>query len=635
MIQSSQPPSLLINRLAVYRKGKAVYDELFHSGVNIIRGSNSSGKSTIADFLFFVLGGDFNKWKPEAEECDFVFAELQVTGAVLTLRREITRSTRQNMGIFWGAVDSALGSSAEGWQFFPFQRSESKMSFSQVLFNALGFPEVRGDADSNITMHQLLRLLYVDQLSSVQSLLRDEDFDSPLTRRTIGDLLFGIYDDTLYSAEMALREAKKRLEGTDSQLKNLLVVFDETEQEIEIDKITNLIDEKEGQLQKISSALKDYDSTKEIKDASISEEMEILRARYIGLQDRLANLKNSAHRLMLDIEDSHRFIWNMEERIKAFDQASVARDSLSTMRLNQCPVCLSVLGDNFPEGVCHLCKNPISPESQKSQMLRMKQELLFQIRESKQLLIAKEDEHASILRQLPELEEEVVIAKLELEEELGRVRTTRDRHLDELLTQKGRLESEILSLHRQAKALSVLETLKKRQRDLKSTIQSLALSIHSRREKQKKHLGLAHDKIEMFAAEFLRTDLPREDFFMTPERIKVDFEKNTFSVNDRNQFSASSIVYLKNCIHYAIFFASLELAFFRYPRFILCDNMEDKGMEEKRSQHFQRKIVETARNYSGPFQIIFTTSMIDPSLDDTPLCVGQKYSKENKSLKFV
>ncbi len=588
MIQGSQPSSLLINRLAIYRKGKAAYDELFHSGVNIIRGSNSSGKSTIADFLFFVLGGDFNRWKPEAEECDFVFAEVKVNGAVLTLRREITRSTRQNMGIFLGDFDSAQGSSAEGWQFFPFQRSASKMSFSQVLFNALGFPEVRGDADSNITMHQLLRLLYVDQLSSVQSLLRDEDFDSPLTRRTIGDLLFGIYDDTLYSDEIALREAKKGLENTDSQLKNLLLVFDETEQEIEIDKITNLIDEKEEQLQKISSALKDYDSTKEIKGDSITEEIETLRTRYIGLQDRLANLRNSAHRLILDIEDSHRFIRNMEERVKAFDQASVARDSLSTMILNQCPVCLSLLGDNFAEGVCHLCKNPISPESQKSQLLRMKQELSFQIRESKQILIAKEDEHVSISRQLPELEEEVIIAKRELEEELRRVRTTRNRHLDELLTQKGRLESEIFSLHRQAKALSVLETLKKRQRELNSAIQSLSISIHTKREKQQKHLGLAHDKIEMFAAEFLRSDLPREDIFTTPERVKVAFDKNTFSVNERNQFSASSIVYLKNCIHYAIFFASLELDFDTLDLFYAI-TWKIRGWKRREAKTFKEK----------------------------------------------
>jgi hypothetical protein len=93
-------------------------------------------------------------------------------------------------------------------------------------------------------------------------------------------------------------------------------------------------------------------------------------------------------------------------------------------------------------------------------------------------------------------------------------------------------------------------------------------------------------------------------------------------------------VYLKNCVHFAIAFASLDLDFFRYPRLILCDNMEDKGMEEERSHNFQRKIVELSNKYSLSHQIIFTTSMIAPELDSTLYCIGDKYTQLNKSLKL-
>jgi hypothetical protein len=94
-------PSLFLNRLVVFGRGRPVYDEEFRLGVNIIRGSNSSGKSTITDFIFFVLGGDISAWKPEAERCDYVMAEVAVNGKPLTLRRQITANARQSMEIFW------------------------------------------------------------------------------------------------------------------------------------------------------------------------------------------------------------------------------------------------------------------------------------------------------------------------------------------------------------------------------------------------------------------------------------------------------------------------------------------------------------------------------------------------------
>jgi hypothetical protein len=104
-------------------------------------------------------------------------------------------------------------------------------------------------------------------------------------------------------------------------------------------------------------------------------------------------------------------------------------------------------------------------------------------------------------------------------------------------------------------------------------------------------------------------------------------------VDGRQNFSASSVVYLKNSVLYAIFFASLENDFFRYPRLIMCDNMEDKGMQEARSQNLQRTIVELSNKAKVEHQIIFSTSMIDASLDIDAYCIGDFYSKENKTLK--
>src|SRR5258708_752880 len=111
-------PTLRVNRLAVFRHGRSVYDQKFHSGVNIIRGANSTGKSTIADFIFFALGGDVANWKPGAASCDFLVAEVKLNEAAVTLRRKISQHRNQPMDVYWGEMEAGLASAVQGWQVY-------------------------------------------------------------------------------------------------------------------------------------------------------------------------------------------------------------------------------------------------------------------------------------------------------------------------------------------------------------------------------------------------------------------------------------------------------------------------------------------------------------------------------------
>ena len=47
---------LQLNYLRILQGVHVAYEEQFHEGVNIIRGQNGSGKSTIADFIFSSWG---------------------------------------------------------------------------------------------------------------------------------------------------------------------------------------------------------------------------------------------------------------------------------------------------------------------------------------------------------------------------------------------------------------------------------------------------------------------------------------------------------------------------------------------------------------------------------------------------
>src|SRR5262249_13408624 len=151
-------PTLMVNRLVVQRGGRAVYDERFHTGVNVIRGANSSGKSTVLNFIFYGLGGDLADWSETALLCERVELEVQLNGKTATLSREIARLSGQPMEIFGGDFDSAQKAPRAEWVRYPYRRSASQESFSQALFRLLKIPEVASDVSGNITIHQLLRL---------------------------------------------------------------------------------------------------------------------------------------------------------------------------------------------------------------------------------------------------------------------------------------------------------------------------------------------------------------------------------------------------------------------------------------------------------------------------------------------
>jgi hypothetical protein len=190
-------PTLQVRRLKVKQSGSTAFDERFHGGVNILRGANSSGKTTVLDFLAYSLGYENVPWKPEALLCDSVLVEIGANGVGMTLQRPVAHKAQNPMLVFWGTMDDAEIAPYSAWEAYPFRRSERKESFSQVLFRALEMPEV-GAGEQNITMHQVLRLLYADQQSPHASLVRPEAFDAALIREAVGDFLFGVYDAQLF-----------------------------------------------------------------------------------------------------------------------------------------------------------------------------------------------------------------------------------------------------------------------------------------------------------------------------------------------------------------------------------------------------------------------------------------------------
>ena len=158
--------------------------------------------------------------------------------------------------------------------------------------------------------------------------------------------------------------------------------------------------------------------------------------------------------------------------------------------------------------------------------------------------------------------------------------------------------------------------------------------LGSLRQEAAERRPLALSRISELGMGLLRSDLPRQSEFINASDLAVNFVNDSISVGGLVNFAESSNVILKNSAILALFLAACDDEQFNHPRFLLIDNIEDKGMEEERSHLFQRRIVERSTESRLPYQVIFTTSMMNPALELEDYTIGPAYTSECRSLRL-
>jgi hypothetical protein len=629
-------PYLLLKRLVVYNyQGAVAYDASFHEGLNIIRGENSSGKSSVSNFIFYALGGDFNNWTTEASLCTDVYAEIVVNSITITLLRKITDKSFQPMSIYYGNFEEAIKSRNDGWKVYPYKQTDNYKSFSNVLFEILGYPETRADTDNKITVHQILRLIYIDQDSPIQNLFRFERFDVSLVRQAISELLLGIYDDSLYNDRVHIRELKREFDDKSKRLANIKSAFrlaGNIISRVDIDTRLKKAEEQLSNLDVQIAAVKE----KEIVSRRLTSKsnIELLQQELRQAQEGSSKALETIDRLDDEILDSSFFIETLKKRVQAIDDSIYTKSVFGTLPIYHCPQCLNELKGVDDSTICGLCKEPITLEENKSQSLRIKQELLLQIKESTELLRSKVEANNANKINIKSVLDRVRLKQKDFDIALKDTSSNRDTSLNELYSNRGSVESQMEYLIEQRKTVDLLEGLSQECSVLNIEIDKLKLQIDDKENLQKQRFYAAQTDISRIAKYILSKDLDRQNEFKNANHVNVDYTDDVFDVDGKFNFSASSNTYLKNAVRFAIFFASLSNPLFRFPRFILCDNVEDKGMEEVRSKNFQRVIAEISKRAPSNHQIILTTSMVDEGLNQDPtLVIGDFYDHSNKTLK--
>jgi hypothetical protein len=618
----------------VLQHGFIAYDQEFHEGVNIIRGENGSGKSTIADFIFYALGGEFDSWKNAAAQCSEVQAEIVTNHGKLTLLRLIgTKATP--IKVFFGPFEQAEKHALDGWEIFPIRRTERRESFSQVLFRSLDIPEAQSFGASNITMHQVMRLLYSDQRTPSTRLFRFESFDKQDIREAVGDLICGISGYEIYEISLKLRDLDAEFARVSQRLMALIQALPVNAQLDRPDTIVNkcrqLDEEKAAAYKEIENvdSLVDQSDTKGFLKNRESEQKSLVKEKRA-----IASLEESISKHSLELGELIEYQAFLHEHIEQVKVAENTFQAIGAIEFTTCPACLSDLQPVPDLHVCNVCGQNTDPKEDQSKYNQVRLDLEIQLRESKQLYAEHEARLAEDRVELRRSKQSYSKNLSEYSAKFDLSSSPREAFLAERYQRIGQIDQERTYLTEMLSVAEEVQSLSQHKQQLQGEITKLLdRKVVLERQafyRRSKALNAVSDWGRML----LKSDLDRQQEFKNPEVLELNFRDDAIFVDGQMNFAESSNVYLKNTAIFSMFMAAGYDELFNHPRFILLDNVEDKGMEVERSHLFQRLIVEHSTELRERHQVIFTTSMMNPELELEDYVIGPHYTHDNRTLRL-
>ena len=192
----------------------------------------------------------------------------------------------------------------------------------------------------------------------------------------------------------------------------------------------------------------------------------------------------------------------------------------------------------------------------------------------------------------------------------------------------GRIDGERAALERLRDRVLEVQALIEEKAELQKQIGALRDRLRTLQAASARRRSLAMSMVSDIARDILRQDLERQVEFRNAQAVAIKFADNSVMVDGVLNFAESSNVILKNTAILSLLLGATQDRDFYHPQFILMDNIEDKGMEQVRSHNFQEIVARASESADIEHQIIFTTSMISPELDDERYTIGPYYTHD-------
>lgn len=636
---TKNPSYLKINRLIITKNGLRVYDELFHDGINIIRGEHSVGKSTILDMIFYILGGELAKddWKYPVDVCSNVNAEITINGHILTLSRPIDSTGKiPHIKIYEGKYEEAI-KDVEGWNEYGSRRNDNRLSFSEIMFEFFNWGQYKSSDYNNLTMHQVMRLIYLSQSSDSNRIFRKEqsNSDNENTRIAIAEFLLGLDDLETYSYRQKLLKYERDYERSGTELRTYFGLIG-NDADLTVDKINEQIKIKNEELniieEKRNSLLESEDNLEDNTNLDLTIERNNTIARVQSLTNKI-NIKNNELQLSkVEVQDCILFGENLTNRIKALNESTNTYNDLGKVSFEYCPCCLTPIIETDSKNECALCKSVGEKYSLEEKYIETLNELQYQKRQNDKIIVRLLERIEYLEHYLLEKNQELQFAQNRLFE-ISLVSNKRELAITSIIEERTETLIEINSLREKLDTASKVDDLKKKREYLVNQIEVCNTNITALEAKNEKRKEYVYSELSKLSTEILEKDSGNESKFITATELisEIDFAKNRWLLNERVNYSDSSNVVKKAALHLAFLLFSIKDVNCRYPRFSIMD-FECGDINEGRSHNLQKLIVSSLEGLTG-YQLIMTTSKIEPTLNNDNYGVGRYYNKNDYIIK--
>ncbi len=585
------------------------------------------------ELMSYGLGGDVkkNNWKEEALKCTEVILSVNLTGREYVLKRQIEgEGSRPPISIHEGDYESSIGFDAQ-WEVYKNSKSDIRKSYSMQIFSLLGLQQHNTADAESLTMHQFLRIIYVDQDTPASKIFRTEPFtyDKETMRMAIGEYSFGFDDLESHAMRQKLYELGKIFDKAESELKTIYGVLGKvgtrfSTKEVESE-IKTLIFELYKNIDSASPDEKLLKSTDLIK-SKVSDVLNEIGTNSKGL----AKLESEYVSLEYDIAESLEFLKSLEFRRSALNKANIVSGEIDKVDFIFCPSCFSEILEREGKNTCYLCKCSNSRGVGDSYMQALNV-IDFQISETGKVLKEQKERKVELVFSISESKQKVEILRNDYNKSSLLTNDYQEK-IAQTSERKGYIEAQIQELNEKLKLTKEIDGKIKEKQKIQVLINKVEEDLSKLNLKRANRISKVKSKISDKVVDILKKDGGVEKTFDSAKLFDFDFPSDSFRLDGRANFSASSNVVLKNAFHLAALLVAVEDEGFRLPCFTMLDNIEDKGMTQERSQNFQLIVKNLCSDIKTGYQVIMTTSMVDPELNNDQFGVGPYYDKGTHTL---